>query len=88
MRSTKGNTARKSLFDGSKINHGDGKKCVNGSWTTKEVSTLIQYICLYWDDAYTDKWPKTKNMKFWNECAISINKICNASRTGWLYPVV
>jgi hypothetical protein len=36
---------------------GSGTKCVNGSWTTAELTALVQHICLYWDGAHTDKWP-------------------------------
>jgi hypothetical protein len=51
-------------------------------WTDPEIIALVQYICLYWDDAYTNEWPFFKNPIFWNECAASVNKVCNASRTG------
>ena len=84
-RNGKGNTVKKSLFDNNMI-QGDGQKFVNGTvWVTAELAALVQHICLYWDDAHTDKWPKTKNMKFWNECAVSVNKMCSTSRTGWLF---
>ncbi len=62
---------------------GSGTKCVNGSWTTAELTALVQHIYLYWDGAHTDKWPTMKNMKFWDECA-TFNKVCGVSRTGWL----
>ena len=51
-------------------------------WSDKEYACLTQYICLYWDEAHTDKWPLMKNTKFWNSCADFINKVWNSSRTG------
>ena len=51
-------------------------------WTDAEIIALVQYICLYWDGASTNEWPIFKNPIFWNECAASVNKVCNASRTG------
>lgn len=71
-------TSRKCLFDDSKE-----KKKIS-AWTKEETCALVQYICLYWEGAHTDKWPNAKNMKFWNECAVAVNKICHYSRTGWL----
>ena len=80
----KGNAAKKSLFNNEKSHEESRKSC---GWVTAEDAALVQHICLYWDGAHTDKWPSTKNMKFWNECATSVNKICNASRTGWLFGI-
>ena len=76
---------KKSLFNNEKSHEESRKFC---GWVTAEVAALVQHICLYWDGAHTDKWPSTKNMKFWNECATSVNKICNASRTGWLFGII
>jgi hypothetical protein len=43
---------------------------------------LVQYICLYWKDAWNDKWPTTKDIKFWDGCAQAINSSCKSQRTG------
>jgi hypothetical protein len=51
-------------------------------WTSEETSALVQYICLYWDDAYTNSWPMMKDLGFWNKCADAIYKTCKSSRTG------
>jgi hypothetical protein len=72
----KESSSRKSLFGGS-----EGGTSAP-SWNTKETSALVQYICLYWEDAHTNKWPTTKNRQFWNGCADAVNKTCNSSRTG------
>ena len=47
----------------------------NAKWSAEETSALVQYICLYWEGASTDKWPKFKNIKFWNHCSEAVNKI-------------
>lgn len=43
---------------------------------------IVQYICLFSEDAWRDKWPTTKDAGFWNACADSVNKTCKSSRTG------
>lgn len=48
----------------------------------QETSAIVQYICLYWRDAWNNKWPSTKDQQFWNECAEAVNKTCNSNRTG------
>ena len=53
-------------------------------WTRKETPALAQYICLYWKDAWSNKWPMTKDKKFWNSCAKAINSVCGCQRTGLL----
>jgi hypothetical protein len=85
-RSGEGCTAKKSLFDNEKKQGEINRKSC--SWATAELATLVQHICLYWDGAHTEKWPTTKDMKFWNECAISVNKMCNSSRIGWLHLLI
>ena len=77
-RTVKG-TSRKSLF-GSEDDE-IRKACASG-WTEKEESCLIQYICLFWSNAYSDEWPTTKDMGFWNACAEAVNNACNSTRTG------
>jgi hypothetical protein len=42
----------------------------------------VQYICLFWKNAHTNKWPTTKDMEFWNACADAVNNTCNSTRTG------
>ena len=50
-------------------------------WTEQEELALVQYICLFWEKAYTNKLPSTKDMKFWNACAEAVNNSCNSTRT-------
>ncbi len=76
-------TSRRSLF------HSEPELIVQekgnskgNDWTEKEESALVQYICLFWEDAYTNKWPTTKNMEFWNLCAEAVNSTCYSTRTG------
>ena len=45
--------ARKSLFN---LSH--NKK----AWSSEEDAALVQYICLFWEDASTDKWPTTNSV--------------------------
>ena len=56
--------------------------CKGSDWTEKEESALVQYLCLFWEDAYTNRWPTTKNMDFWNSYAEAVNSTCNSTRTG------
>lgn len=72
-------TSRKSLFQG---NNGSNKSSGTREWSEAETSALVQYICLFWDDAGLDKWPMQKDPEFWNACASAVNKTCNSSRTG------
>ncbi len=76
---------RKSLFP--EDTNVERKECnpnsiAYGNWTNSEIKALVQHICLFWDSAHLDKWPTIKNMKFWNECASSVNQMCKSSRTG------
>lgn len=73
-------TSRKSLFDVKKLK--SLNKATNIPWTTEETSALVQYICLYWDEAHTNSWPKMKNENFWQSCSDAVNKSCQSSRTG------
>ena len=43
---------RRSLF------HTEPEKgsCKGNDWTQKEESALVQYLCLFWEDAY-NRWP-------------------------------
>ena len=72
-------TSRKSLFQES-----DRIKSASGiqKWTDEETTALVQYICFYLEDAWTDKWPTGKDPEFWNACSESVNKACKSSRTG------
>ena len=76
--STQG-TSRKSLFQES-----DRIKSASGiqKWTDEETIALVQYICLYSENAWTDKWPTGKDPEFWIACSESVNKACKSSRTG------
>ena len=51
-------------------------------WSEKETKALVQYVCLFWKDAWNNKRPSTKNENVWKECAEAINKTCSSSRTG------
>ena len=34
-----------------------------------ETAALVQYICLFWDAAASNKWPMKGNPEFWEACA-------------------
>ena len=70
--------SRRSLFNDVQ----ESESCSKSDWTAKEESVLVQYICLFWRDAYNDKWPMTKDTKFWNSCAVAVNSACKSNRTG------
>lgn len=72
---------RKTLFAEDSSTSMQKSRTVN-KWTTEETTALVQHICLYWEDAHNDKWPTTKCNKFWENCAVAVNKVCNSSRTG------
>ena len=75
-------TSRRSLF-GSESDDVSQQKCSNvKDWTEEEESAIVQYICLFWKNAHTNKWPTTKDMEFWNVCADAVNNTCNSTRTG------
>ena len=69
-------SSRKSLFAES------NKLLGQREWSSEEISALVKHICLFWEEAWTDKWPTMKNEAFWNACANSVNNTCNSSRTG------
>ena len=57
------------------------------SWmkcTTKEEAALVQYICLFWDDAHGNKWPIFKGSEFWKGTSRAAMNVCNTTRTGKL----
>ncbi len=72
-------SSRKSLFS-QEESTGLNKKPI--PWSDNETTSLVQYICLYWKDAWTNKWPSTKDPEFWKGCADAVNKTCNSNRTG------
>ena len=49
-----------------------------------EISAVVQFICLFWEEAWKDKWPKHSDPKFWDAYASAVNKTCNCTRTGLL----
>ena len=63
---TKG-TSRRSLFS-EKTNSSARRE-----WSSEETSTLVQYICLYWEDAHTDRGPMQSDTKFWDAVAGAVN---------------
>ncbi|XP_022781784.1 uncharacterized protein LOC111322849 [Stylophora pistillata] len=72
-------SSRKTVFsEGCILNRAVGKR----EWSEAENSALVQYICLFWDDAVSDKWPMHRDSEFWDACANAANKACNSSRTG------
>lgn len=75
--SSSGSNSRKQLFGDSKL-----PKVTKESWKDAEDSALVQYICLFSPEADSNKWPSTKDVKFWSGCADAVNKACNTSRTG------
>ena len=77
-------TSRKSIFPDKSKNSRPSRT----EWSDKECSALIQYICLFWNEAYTDKWPMIKDPTFWDACAESVNKVYNSSRTGLCFVFV
>ena len=79
-RSSTEGTSRKSLFqEGNEPKKSSGKR----EWNDAETSALVQYICLFWDNAVSDKWPMQRDPEFWDACASAVNKACSSSRTGW-----
>lgn len=73
-------TSRKTLFPDKSTNSRPSRT----EWSDEQCSALTQYIGLFWNEAYTDKWPMIKDPKFWDACAEYVNKLCNSSRTGWV----
>ena len=67
-------SSRKSLFKQSAESSLQFKKERPVPWTKQD---LVQYICLYWKDALNDKWPTSKDPKFWDGCAQAINNSCS-----------
>ena len=61
LRSTSTNRAKKTLFGNVKASTESGSR---SSWSNDEVKALVQYICLYWPQAWTNKWPVTKEQIF------------------------
>ena len=52
------------------------------NWTRKETTTLVQYICLFWKEAWNNQWPMTKDKEFWDSCVRAVNDVCLSNRTG------
>ena len=44
-------------------------------WSSEEISVLVQHICFFREEAWTDKWPNMKNKAFWNACAKFLSTI-------------
>ena len=71
-------TSKKCLFQGEvQFKKSSGKR----EWSEEETSALVQYICLFWDDAGGDKWPMHRDPAFWDACASAVNK---AFLKNWL----
>ena len=84
LRSTSTNRAKKTLFGNDKASSTESstESGSRSSWSNGEIKALVQYICLYWPQAWTDKWPVTKDQNFWENCAQAINDSCKSNRTG------
>ena len=79
--------SRCSLFEDNKEDIKDDKNvsCHKPkNWTHKETSALVQYICLYRKDGWSNKWPMTKDKELGHSCAKSINNVRGCQRTGLL----
>ena len=73
--------ARRRCLFGKEENNTDGQSSWT-KWTTKEETALVQYICLFWEDAHENKWPTFKNNEFWSGCAEAVMNVCKTTRTG------
>lgn len=80
VRAQETETSRKRcLFPG----ESEGKeKSSWAKWTTSEDCAIVQFICLFWEDANTEKWPTIKDPQFWNNCAKAVMDVCQTTRTG------
>lgn len=81
--------SRRSLFNNETQCAEDETKvsftCKTENWTHKETSALVQYICLFWKDAWNNRWPMTKDKDFWDSCVQAVNNVCQSNRTGlWI----
>ena len=83
-RSSQGKSRRRSLFESNPptSEHPEKASGSKSEWTLKEKSALLQYICLFWEGAWNNKWPMTKDNSFWNSCAHAVNNACQSNRTG------
>ena len=69
--STEG-TSRKTLFqEGNVSKKPPGRR----EWSDKETGMLVQYICLFWEDAASDKRPMQRDPEFWDGCASAVNPL-------------
>ena len=83
--STQG-TSRKSLF--SENQTGTNKSSAKQEWSKAEISAIVQFICLFWEEAWKDTWPITGDREFWDACASAVNQTCNSTRTGLSKPII
>ncbi|CAB3990641.1 Transposon Tf2-6 poly [Paramuricea clavata] len=75
--------SRKSLFQSEEVKQAEPARQEKPiPWSEKETKALVQYVCLFWKDAWKNKWPSTKDQNFWKECAKAVNKAYCSSRTG------
>ena len=58
-RSTEGCSKRSLFQEGNIPTKASGRK----EWTEAETTALVQYICLFWDDAGFSKWPTHSDQK-------------------------
>ena len=75
----RGARLRRDAFFSHAINKGSANRL---SWTNEEIKALVQYICLYWPQAWNDKLPVTKDHVFWDSCAGAVNTSCKSNRKG------
>ena len=69
---------RKSLFGNS-----SERKVPRGPWTRREEAALVQYICLYWENAGSNVWPTgLRDPSSWSGCSSAIKASCSTYRSG------
>ena len=43
-------------------------------WTVAENAALTQYICLFWEEAWTDRWPMKSDTNFWMHVQMQLTR--------------
>jgi hypothetical protein len=71
--------SRKNLFQNETAENPCNKRLL---WSQQETKVLVQFICLFAENASKNKWPSNKNQEFWTKCAETVNKTCGTNRTG------
>ena len=81
--------ARKTLFDSgfsnnnNELNEDETQRKKSYPWSVEETRALVAYICLFWENSNTNKWPTMRDATFWKSCATAIAETTKcAQRTG------